>query len=161
MKGRASKWLCKGPALVLLLVGGVREEVGQQMAAGGCERVRRLEAECAACRVSGKQVYGMDVGLEIICMCLAATAPSRKMQEFTPGSDAVTGPGRALESLGGGLRSDMKRGAGAVLPASSSRSHLPPARGIISLLLLSMQEKGFFFGMLIPVLCMCCLSLAY
>lgn len=46
MKGRASKWLCKGPVLVLLLLGGVRAEVGQQMAAGGCERVRRLEAEC-------------------------------------------------------------------------------------------------------------------
>lgn len=51
------------------------------------------------------------------------------MQKFTPGSDAVTGPGRALESLGGGLRSDMKRGARVVLPASSSRSHLSPCTG--------------------------------
>lgn len=31
---------------MLLLAGGVRAEVGQQTVAGGCERVKRLEAEC-------------------------------------------------------------------------------------------------------------------
>lgn len=173
---------------------------------------------CAACRVSGKQVYGMEAGSEALqcpgwcrpkpragavlgeaqmsrvpvpslcCSCHLAAAPygsvlafpeekkgensaallcigevfpgassggkasfwapytaprlsalvwqqqllQRKVQKSAPGSDAVTGPGRVLKSLGGGLGSGMKCEACAVLPASSSRSHLSPCTGRVA-----------------------------